>query len=317
MLSSFFGALRRLSVLPLGERLPESAGRENEELALFPVAGLAVGAVPALCLVLCGLLGISSPLPEALAVAALAAVTGLRHLGELGRTGEAVFSGKPALGALEVMREKRVGAAGTALVVLVLLGKYSALVALRAEMTGSTLGLVLAVLLMTCIARWCALVLASYSEYARPEGGADESLIASAGRREVWWALMVTVVSVLALGLLALGTPLGFMRGVLALAGCSLLAWFASIYFSGRFGGVTGECLGALVEITEVLALVLMCILPAASPPARPAPGPANGAKVVQIQPPKYGPAASPKSGDASPKNEPADPAPRPVESKP
>jgi adenosylcobinamide-GDP ribazoletransferase len=262
MLSSFFGALRRLSVLPLGQRPPESSGRENEELALFPVVGLAVGAVPALALVVCGLLGLSSPLPEVVALAVLAAVTGLRHLGELGRTGEALLCGKPALGALEVMRDTRVGAVGSALVVLVLLGKYAVLVSLRVELGGSTLGLVLAVMLAAGIARWCAVVLASYSDYARPEGGPDEPLIAAAGRREACWALVMIVVIVLGLSLLALGTPLGFLRGVLALAGCSLFAWFASIYCSRRFGGVTGECLGALVEVTEVLALMLMCVLP-------------------------------------------------------
>jgi len=78
-----------------------------------------------------------------------------------------MLSPRPALGALEVMREPRVGAAGASAVVLVLLVKYAALAALRGELGESTVGLVLALLLVGCLGRWAAVVLAAYSEYAR------------------------------------------------------------------------------------------------------------------------------------------------------
>ncbi len=284
MLTSFLGALRRLSVLPVGEAPAESTNREAEELVFFPIAGLAVGVLPALSLVAFGLLGLPSPLPEALAVVALAIVTGLRPLSELGRTAEALASRRPALGALEVMRDTRVGAVGSAAIALLLLTKYAALVSLRSELGGSTVGLVLALLLATCIARWCAVVLASYSEYARPEGGADEALISAAGRREVWWAMILAVGSTLVLCVLGWFGPLGFLRGVLALAGCSLFAWFASLYVLRRFGGATGEALGGAVEIAEVLALALMCLLPAERlGPGRPRPRAVNAPAVITV----------------------------------
>jgi adenosylcobinamide-GDP ribazoletransferase len=293
MIGSFFLALRRLSVLPLGERPPEAAGRESEELVLFPLAGLAVGVLPALVLVVLGAVGLGAPLPEALAVATLAAVTGLAHLGELGRTAEAMVSGRPALGALEVMRDVRVGASGAAAVTLVLLGKFAALVSLRGEMPrsalGSTVGLVIAVLLAACIARWSAVMVASYSEYARPEGGSDEALIASASGREVPWALILTGGATLVLSLLGIGT-LGIWRGLLALAGCSLFAWFAASYFSRRFGGATSECMGAVIEIAEVLALVLMCLLPAAARSAPPETSPPPRKIVAPVAPEKPSP---------------------------
>jgi cobalamin synthase len=271
MFSSFLAALRRLSIYPLGERSPEGIeGRESEVLALYPLAGLAVGAAPALVLIVAGLLGLQSPLAEMLAVAALAAVTGFRHLGELGRTVEGAISDRPALGALELMRDPRAGAAGAAAGTLVILAKFAALSALRVELagsrsdlSGSTVGLVIAVLLAGCVARWAAVMLACESEYARPEGGEDEGLISRTGGRESRWALAFTVAAVVVL--IAVGfRSLGFLRIVAALAGVSLMAWLAALYCARRFGGATGECMGAVIELAEVLALVLMSVLPAA-----------------------------------------------------
>lgn len=291
MISSFFYALRRLSVLPVGERPPPPEGREGDAVALFPVAGLAVALFPAAVLVLAGLIFVP-PLPEALAVAALAAVTGAVHLAGLGRTVEAVLSGKPPLGALEVMREARAGAWGAAVVTLLLLVKFSALAALGAELGGSAAGQVLGLVLAVCLARWAAVVLAVRSDYARPEGGEDEALIAYAGGRELNWSLAPVVVVVLVLGTL-MSWPVGLWRAILAMAGCALLAWGAALYFSRRLGGATGECLGAVIELAEVLALVLMCVLPA----ARPAPPEAAGGRTPGAV--RASAAAGPRKGPA------------------
>ncbi|MHC4915387.1 MAG: adenosylcobinamide-GDP ribazoletransferase [Planctomycetota bacterium] len=270
MFASFLIALRRLSIYPLGESPEGLEGRESEVLALYPLAGLAVGAAPALVLVAAGLLGLQSPLAEMLAVAALAAVTGFRHLGELGRTVEGAISDRPALGALELMRDPRAGAAGAAAGTLVILAKFAALCALRVELagsrsdlSGSTVGLVIAVLLAGCVGRWAAVMLACESEYARPEGGEEEGLISRTGGRESRWALAFTL-AVVAVLIVVGFRNLGFLRIVAALAGATLLAWLVAVYCSRRFGGATGECMGAVTELAEVLALVLMSVLPAA-----------------------------------------------------
>lgn len=289
MISSFFYALRRLSVLPVGERSSRSSETAGDAVVFFPVAGLAVALFPAAVLVLAGRV-FMSPLPEALAVAALAAVTGVVHLAGLGRTTEAVLSGKPPLGALEVMREARSGMWGTSAVTLLLLVKFAALAALGAELGGSAGGQVMGLILAVCLARWAAAVLAVRSDYARPEGGEDEALIVCAGRRELRWSLVPVVVAVLALGLL-MGT-LGLWRAILAMAGCALFAWAAALYFSRRLGGITGECLGAVIEVSEVLALVLMCLLPASRAPLPEAPSNSLRPAALAPEAPKKKPAA-------------------------
>jgi len=266
MIRSMLMALRSLSVLPVGDDQGSIEGREGEVLAFYPLAGLAVGVLPALA----SILMIQPPLPEALAVLVLAGVTGLRHLCQLGRTTEALVCGRPALGALEVMREPKAGVAGAAAVTLVLLVKFAALMSLRVELSGissrltfgATAGLLLAVLLATSIARWAAVMVACYSDYARPEGGPDEPLIAGVGPRETRWALAATVSCTMLLCLLGWVGGLGLSRGLIALFGCSAFAWMAAAWFTRRFNGSTGECLGAVIETCEALALVLMCLIP-------------------------------------------------------
>lgn len=253
MISSFLSALRHLSVLPLGGERRPSAGREGDAAAFFPAAGLALALCPAAVLVLAArVLALPRPLPEALAVAALAAVTGGRHLAGLAAAVDAALSKRPALGALEAMREARAGAAGTAAVVLALMVKFAALQAL-----GSPARQAVALLLAVPLARFAAVAVAARSDYARPDAGEDEWLVSCCGGRELRWAMMLLAPVVLILGWAA-----GPLQTVLAAAGCLLLAWSAAAWFARRFGGATGECIDAVVEAAEVLALVLLCALP-------------------------------------------------------
>jgi cobalamin synthase len=50
---------------------------------------------------------------------------------------------------------------------------------------------------------------------------------------------------------------------VLVAIGCLAVAYFASLYFEKRFGGVTGRQLGAAIEVAETVALVI-CAMPVA-----------------------------------------------------
>jgi adenosylcobinamide-GDP ribazoletransferase len=55
----------------------------------------------------------------------------------------------------------------------------------------------------------------------------------------------------------ALGFLGGPVRGAAALAGNALIMLLARAYFHRRIGGVTGDCLGATCQISEVLMLLI------------------------------------------------------------
>jgi adenosylcobinamide-GDP ribazoletransferase len=267
MITSLLTALTHSSALPLGSRFRKvTEGREGEVLVFFPLAGLIAGAVPAAVLVLAlRPLGLSQGLSAALAIVAMAAVTGAANLVNLAATADAIGSGKSGAEPLNVDPAERVGAYGIAAVVLALLVKFTALTALISDMVLSFPGMVLAIVLVAALSRWAAVVLAAYSEYARPEGGPDEWMIRYCGAREFRWSLVL--VAILAAGVVSawmLGkSQLGWSKVILATFGCFAVGLVGSMYLERRFGGVTSRQLGAATEIAEVLALV-MCALPTA-----------------------------------------------------
>lgn len=256
MITSLLLALGLLSVIPTGTRRESLEGREGSVLVLFPVAGLLLGAFPAAVLGLSvRLLGLPGPLAAILAVLTLALLTGGRHLRDLAATADSLArqEAAPAGGA--------VGSAGAAAVFLVLLAKVSAL---TCTAPGAVIReQLLPLLLAAALARWTAVVLAAYSDYAKPEGGSGEWAVRYCGAREMLWSLLLV-------GLMVVGIGLGTMEGsrwqaVLAAAGCFVLGWGASRYFAARSGGVTEVTLGAVIEVAEALALMIMVARPVLS----------------------------------------------------
>ena len=84
--------------------------------------------------------------------------------------------------------------------------------------------------------------------YARPEGGTGEAFFRTLARRQVWIATaLLGVWAVLCAGWAAL-IMLGLAAGATRL--------FVG-YCNRRIGGMTGDTLGALNELLEIMTLVL------------------------------------------------------------
>jgi adenosylcobinamide-GDP ribazoletransferase len=180
-------------------------------------------------------------LAAALAVATDALVTGAIHLDALADTADALGAATRER-ALEIMREPTIGSFAATAVALDLLVKTAALAAL---LDGPDA--VLAATAAFALGRAAPLVLSWALPYARAGGGTGASLADRA--RAPWLAagLLVGIgVAVGALGLRGLWLA-GAAGGAVLLVG--LVAW-------RRFGGVTGDVLGAAVELATALALV-------------------------------------------------------------
>ena len=270
MLTSLRTAVGHLSIIPLGSQARKVAeGREGEVLVFFPFAGLLVGVAPAAVLVLATLATHrGSLLAAALTVAAMALVTGAANLVNLAATTDAVASGLPRTEALAEHNGDRLAAPGAVAMALSLLVKFGAIMGLTSALevtgdwrssTGFLVGAIVAILLASTLGRWAAVVLAAYSEYARPEGGEDEWMVRYCGAREFRWVLVpVAAVSAAAAaaGLLKY-SQLGWLQVVLAVLGALAVAYFASLFFERRFGGVTGRQMGAVAELAETATLAI------------------------------------------------------------
>lgn len=225
-------ALRFLTRLPAGG---ETGGR-SFGAAAFPVVGLLLGAG---ALAVDAILTLLLPSVRHVGVVTfLALATGALHHDGLADTADAL-GGRDREGRLRIMRESTIGAFGVLAVVLALAAKLAALAAL-----GGGLGLVLA----PAIGRWTMLVSALGMPAARSDG-LGAGFVETLEPAPVAAATLITV---------AAATALGGWAGLMACLSAAGVAAGVRRLALARFGGVTGDVLGAAGEVAETLALAVL-----------------------------------------------------------
>jgi len=191
------------------------------------------------------------------AVGFLAVATRGLHLDGLADTadGLAIRNDRPR--ALEVMRQSDIGPFGVTALVLMLLFQISTL-AIAVMRGHGSVTIVTAVVAGRVAAVWCC-----HYQAARPEGlGAWVAHTVS-----VRAAVLVTVVSLVVPALFLLRDddprvrviPFAIVAIPIAIAGVLLL----QVWWRRRFGGMTGDTIGASLEIATAIALFVLAIAPA------------------------------------------------------
>ncbi|MEN2672156.1 adenosylcobinamide-GDP ribazoletransferase [Herbaspirillum huttiense] len=143
--------------------------------------------------------------------------------------------------ALEIMRDSRLGSYGVIGIVALLLAKLAALQALLPLQVLAVLGMA------HPLSRWLATCLIWRMEYVREEGKV-KPLAQQMGQGEFLLATLFAVLPVI--GVIALG-----MMSWQRIAAGVLLAAVATLWLAARFrrrlGGYTGDCLGAVQQLSE------------------------------------------------------------------
>ncbi|MCP3654970.1 adenosylcobinamide-GDP ribazoletransferase [Herbaspirillum sp.] len=143
--------------------------------------------------------------------------------------------------ALEIMRDSRLGSYGVIGIVALLLTKLAALQALLPLQVLAVLGMA------HPLSRWLATCLIWRMEYVREEGKV-KPLAQQMGQGEFLLATLFAVLPVI--GVIALG-----MMSWQRIAAGALLAAVATLWLAARFrrrlGGYTGDCLGAVQQLSE------------------------------------------------------------------
>ncbi|HWM12269.1 MAG TPA: adenosylcobinamide-GDP ribazoletransferase [Solirubrobacteraceae bacterium] len=223
-------AIAFLTVLPAG------GGRLGPRAApWFALVGAAVGA-----LVGGAALGLAELMPPllagALAVALELAITGALHADGLADSADGL-GGRDRDRALAIMRDHALGAYGASALVLDLLVKSAALGALAQA------GELLPVVAAFALSRAAALPLAAVLPYARPGEGTGRALDGLTLRVAALGAVPALALAAFAGAYAAVAVALVVTAGVGALA-------------HRRLGGVTGDVMGAAIELTATAALV-------------------------------------------------------------
>lgn len=241
---ALLAAVSFLTRIPVGRWLVLDGDDVARAGLAFPLVGAGIGAAVG---------GISAALAQqlspllavALAVAVSAVLTGALHLDALADTADALGA-RSRERALEIMRDHAIGAYGAVAIALDLLLRVGALAAL------ATHGHVLqAAVAAGALSRATPVLLAAFLPYARPGGGAGASLTQRGHTR----ALIGGAVA------LALAAAVAGTDGIVAAACATAAAIALGFAFHRWLGGVTGDALGAAVEVTEVLVLVIAVAL--------------------------------------------------------
>lgn len=236
--SRLFLALRYLTIapLPVGPHVePTTLGRAAP---WFPLIGLALG------LVVAGVERVTSLvfptlLDALLTVTAWKLLTGGLHLDGLSDALDGLV-GKDAADRLRIMRDSRIGAFGAIGLILFLLLEVSAVSELSPAIRWRVL------LVAPAVGRAMPPLAAWLFRPATP-GGQGAMFRSGLTRLGVWLALAFALVIAWA----ALGAP-GVVVVALAAASTVVLGWF----YTRRLGGVTGDVLGASIEIAELIVLL-------------------------------------------------------------
>ena len=230
--------------------LPHSAPIEGRDLAraiwAMPVAGALAGALGALSFGIAHLAGLP-PLPAAaLALAATLAATGCLHEDGLADTADGFGGGNSRERKLEIMRDSRIGTYGACALALSLMLRWSALASI-AEPFSVAMALVAA----HASARAILPAFMRLVPQARSDG-----LSADAGRPPT-----ASIIAAGVLGLIALGLGLGPVGAIIGLVLLSSAAVVVARVSLKQIRGQTGDVLGALEQIGEIMILLTAAAL--------------------------------------------------------
>jgi adenosylcobinamide-GDP ribazoletransferase len=231
-----------LTRLPLLHQTPIAKGDLSQALWAAPVVGVAVGLFGAGVYWLAQALHLP-PLPAAaLAVAATLAVTGALHEDGLADVADGFGGGATHERKLEIMRDSRIGTFGVCALILSLMLRASALTNLGDP------GLVTAALIAAHtagrapIAAFMRLIPAARTDGMSADAGCPSQMSA--------------IVAIL-LGLVPLMVGLGFASGVVAVVSLAIGFGFMAWLCKRQIGGQTGDVLGALEQIGEIVVLLV------------------------------------------------------------
>ena len=232
-----------LTIIPAGGHSIEKAGKT---VYLFPVVGMMVGVIAGTCAMLVGEMS-GALIGGVAAAASLAVITGMHHIDGLADFADGLMVKGDAAGRIRVMRDKITGSAGICAILLCVI----CVVAAVAKTEG--LYLLLAVITAEVAAKY-GMVIISYAGRPAAKGSGAILCNATDSKRMICATLVWLVPVVLAAIFVAppLDVAWYVMPPFVAVSVSALIILCIARY---RFGGITGDVIGATNEIGRAAAL--------------------------------------------------------------
>jgi len=236
-------AVSFLTTIPLPMVQNSKEKDQAKSLIYAPVVGLAIGGLMLLVWQLVSYFPVK-PIAAVFVVLAYVLLTGGLHLDGLADSCDGVFSNRPRARMLEIMRDSHIGTNGVIALVFVILTYWVAISALPSFLAQNA---VIPLLLMPVAGRTGSIVAAGISKYARDTEGLGKNFVELLSLRD---AIIGGILALLIFYLV------GSWRGVIMFIITVVSTLAGALFFQRKLGGVTGDALGAICEMNQVVFIL-------------------------------------------------------------
>lgn len=235
---NLISALQFITILPLGKA---ESFDPPKMVPYFPMVGIILGLLVAGFDLMVTRFW-APPIAALLDVILLAVLTGAFHLDGLGDTADGLLGLRTKDEALAIMKDSRLGTMGLVAIVFGLALKWGGIAGLDFQRS-------ILLIIIPAYARSGILLAMPFFSYGR-SNGTGKSFFDQKLSLKNFWGLALPVVLSLILGLKAIWLNLAFAIIIVAIL----------LFYKKRLGGITGDMLGAMVEVAEA-GLFLMASL--------------------------------------------------------
>jgi len=239
-------AMSLSTILPVGPANPVDNGEIARASWALPIAGLLVGLVGAIIYAIAHRIGLRTEAAAVLALAATILVTGALHEDGLADTLDGLGGGRSRDLRLEIMRDSRIGTYGACALIVSITLRWITLATIAEPAAVAA-----ALLIAHTAARSALPVFMWLVPPARSDG-----LSAGAGQPSPQSAIIAA-----GLGVLCLVIGFGPGKAIMGLILLSIAALIWGVIATRQIGGQTGDILGALEQVGEIVVLLMAAAL--------------------------------------------------------
>lgn len=213
-------------------------------MGLLPIVGLLIGSILYLAFIVLFHFLTGYILSTILLIIYIALTGGL-HIDGLGDTFDGLYSNKPREKILEIMKDSRMGTYG----ILAIFFSCILNIFLIKELIYFAPVLLI---LYPVTGRMAGLICASISNYARDNGGLAKNFVTYCNSKELFCGLVLFFIIFIF-----------FSKIILLIISLIIIIWsfLLTKYFSSKINGVTGDIIGALIEVTQIFFLILTYLI--------------------------------------------------------
>jgi len=229
-MKNLIAAIQFITIIPMGKH---GEFEPEKMVPFFPLVGIILGLMVALFDQIV-LLMWSKPVASLLDVLFLIIITGAFHLDGLGDTADGLYGCRTKEKALSIMKDSRIGVMGIVAIICGLSVKWAGIIGLDAWRS-------LLLIIIPAYARGSILFGMRFLKYGRNNNGTGQPFFEKKLTiTDFFWLLIPVLLSIL----------LGFKAILLNLIFLIIICGI-HLFYKKKIGCITGDMLGAMVEITE------------------------------------------------------------------